>query len=90
MSGETKLVFPPFTGAESAAQAGKESSLSLVYITVARPTCFMFIKQVVFFADSLACAKTGNRIAAKIAMIAITTRSSIRVKPLRRKVITLS
>ncbi len=33
----------------------------------------------VFFAASFACAKTGKRMAAKIAMIAITTRSSIRV-----------
>jgi hypothetical protein len=32
-------------------------------------------------AFSLACANTGNRIAAKIAMIAITTSNSISVKP---------
>src|SRR5690242_19242191 len=32
-------------------------------------------------ACSRACAKTGKRIAARIAMIAITTRSSMRVKP---------
>src|SRR5437660_2222093 len=36
-------------------------------------------------AFSRAWAKTGNRIAAKIAMIAITTSSSIRVKPLRSR-----
>jgi hypothetical protein len=34
-------------------------------------------------AFSLARAKTGNRIAARIAIIAITTKSSMRVKALR-------
>jgi len=32
------------------------------------------------FAAAFACAKTGKRIAARIAIMAITTRSSIRVK----------
>ena len=35
-------------------------------------------------AFSRAWAKTGNRMAARIAMMAMTTRSSIRVKPLDR------
>jgi hypothetical protein len=35
----------------------------------------------VFLACSLALLKTGNRIAARIAIIAITTSSSISVKP---------
>jgi hypothetical protein len=35
-------------------------------------------------AFSLALAKTGNRIAANIAIIAMTTKSSMRVKALRR------
>ena len=57
------------------------SSLSPAYITIARPCCFAFEIETVFFAASFAWANTGNRIAARIAMIAITTRSSIRVKP---------
>jgi len=39
--------------------------------------------QTVFFAASLAWAKTGNRMAARIAMMAMTTSSSISVKALR-------
>ena len=43
--------------------------------------CLVFEMQVASLAFSLACAKTGKRIAAKIAMIAITTSSSIKVNP---------
>src|ERR1051326_3538718 len=50
----------------------------------ARPCCFMLLKQAVWRAFSRAWAKTGKRIAAKMAMIAITTSSSIRVKPERK------
>src|SRR5690242_11251912 len=39
----------------------------------------MLLAQLVVLADSRAWAKTGNRIAASIAIIAITTRSSISV-----------
>lgn len=46
-------------------------------------SCFKLLRQVVFFAAALAWAKTGNRIAAKIEMIAITTNNSIRVKAVR-------
>src|SRR5712692_6761167 len=45
----------------------------------------MFERQVVWRALSRAWAKTGKRIAARMAMIAITTRSSINVKPCRRR-----
>src|SRR5262245_45064839 len=48
------------------------------------PSCFRFETQVALRAFSRACANTGKRIAAKIAMIAITTSSSMRVKPERR------
>src|SRR5437660_7824854 len=48
-----------------------------------RPICFRLLKQVVCRAFSRACANTGNRIAARIAMMAITTSSSISVKPYR-------
>jgi len=40
------------------------------------------LRQLVWRAFSRAFANTGNRIAAKMAMIAITTNNSIRVKPL--------
>src|SRR5689334_4870313 len=46
------------------------------------PSCFSLERQDVWRAFSRAWAKTGNRIAARIAMIAITTRSSMRVNPL--------
>src|SRR5262249_30982739 len=45
--------------------------------------CLRLLKQDALRALSRACAKTGNRIAARMAMIAITTRSSISVKPNR-------
>jgi hypothetical protein len=45
----------------------------------------MLERQAVCRAFDLACAKTGKRIAARIAMIAITTNSSINVKPARRR-----
>jgi hypothetical protein len=48
-----------------------------------RAICLVLLKQDVAFAAAFAWAKTGNRMAARIAIIAITTKSSIRVKPLR-------
>jgi hypothetical protein len=48
--------------------------------------CFVLLRQTVFLAAALAWAKTGKRMAAKIAMIAITTRSSIRVNPVSLKI----
>src|SRR5437868_3098585 len=49
-----------------------------------RPTCFILERHAVWRAFSRAWAKTGKRIAAKMAMMAITTSSSISVKPRRR------
>jgi hypothetical protein len=46
------------------------------------PTCRRLLMHAACRAFSLACAKTGNRIAAIIAIIAITTSSSINVKAL--------
>src|SRR6266568_1317229 len=46
-----------------------------------RPICFMFDRHEVRRGASRARAKTGKRIAARMAIMAITTRSSIRVKP---------
>ena len=42
----------------------------------------MFETQVIALALARACAKTGNRMAASIAIIAMTTRSSIKVNAL--------
>src|SRR5438309_1887574 len=47
----------------------------------------MLLRQVAWRAFSRAWAKTGNKMAARIAMIAITTRSSISVKPRRRQTV---
>src|SRR5438874_2020478 len=47
------------------------------------PTCLTFERHDMPRAFARAWAKTGKRIAAKIAMIAITTSSSISVKPHR-------
>src|SRR6267142_4695320 len=45
-----------------------------------RPICFVLFKQAMANALSLALAKAGNSMAARMAMIAITTSNSIRVK----------
>jgi hypothetical protein len=44
-----------------------------------RPICFWLLIETAFFAATLACANTGKRMAARIAIMAITTSSSIRV-----------
>ena len=43
--------------------------------------CFTFPRHCVAFARSRALFSAGNNIEARIAIIAITTRSSIKVKP---------
>ena len=48
---------------------------------IASPIWRMLLAHCVCRADSRACAKTGSRIPARIAMIAITTSSSISVNP---------
>src|SRR5437016_6213501 len=50
------------------------------------PIWRMLLVHVVLRACSRAWAKTGKRIAARMAMIAITTSNSIRVKPFRRTI----
>jgi len=45
--------------------------------------CLQLFKQLVCRAFSRALAKTGKRIAAKMAMMAMTTNSSMSVKPRR-------
>ena len=49
---------------------------------MASPICFWFDRHAVRRAFSRARPKTGNKIAARMAIIAMTTRSSISVKPL--------
>jgi hypothetical protein len=56
-------------------------------MTIASPIDFILLTQVADRAFSRAVANTGNRIAAKIVMIAITIKSSIRVNPDRRTVL---
>src|ERR1035438_7727217 len=48
---------------------------------LARPNCFKLLTQVMFWAWALALASAGKSSAAKIAMMAITTSSSISVNP---------
>src|SRR5690348_13523082 len=60
---------------------GPRPSQSLRYMVIPVPSCFRLDRHAVERACSRACANTGNKIAAKIAMIAITTRSSMSVKP---------
>src|SRR5215212_103804 len=51
------------------------------------PICFRFERHVAWRAFSRAWAKTGNRIAARMAMMAITTSNSMSVKPRFRGVL---
>src|SRR5437660_8720765 len=62
---------------------GRDSSQSWAYMIIARPICLKFDWHVDERARSRAWAKTGNKIAARMAIMAITTSSSISVKPER-------
>src|SRR5579863_4783354 len=55
--------------------------LSPAYICQESPNCFKLLRQVIDCALSLARANAGRRSPARMAMIAITTRSSMSVKP---------
>src|SRR5882762_6921065 len=48
----------------------------------ARPICFVLLRQAVANARSFALLNAGSSMAARMAMIAMTTSNSIRVKPL--------
>jgi len=54
---------------------------SLAYILNTRPNCFRLFWQLARRAASRARARAGSNMAAKIPMIAMTTKSSISVKP---------
>src|SRR5664280_1081157 len=60
---------------------GSLSALSSQYITQASCNCFSLLKQEVCSALLLAFDKAGRSIAAKIAMMAMTTSNSINVNP---------
>ena len=61
---------------------GNVLSWSPVKVIMPVASCFMLFMHWARFAALLALDNTGRSIAAKIAMMAMTTRSSIRVKPL--------
>src|ERR1035441_9255348 len=61
--------------------AGKVSSLSPAYRWMLRPICRILLMQYVRFADACARDKAGSNKAARTARMAITTKSSIKVKP---------
>jgi hypothetical protein len=56
-----------------------------LYIRTASPNCRALLLHEEVRAFSLAWAKTGKRIAARIAIIAMTTSNSIRVNPSFRR-----
>src|SRR5437016_3678721 len=60
---------------------GPRLSQSPRYMVIAVPSCLRLERQAVDRACSRAWAKTGNRMAAKMAIMAMTTSSSISVKP---------
>src|SRR5437016_11095019 len=68
---------------------GRRFRFSSTYSLSANSNCLRFDRQRVRLADSLPRAKAGSSIAAKRAMIAMTTSSSIRVKPFRELGLTL-
>src|ERR1035437_6958784 len=55
-------------------------SLSIAQVRKARPTCLRLLVQLMRWAFALARARAGSNRAAKMAMMAITTNNSIRVK----------
>src|SRR6266545_2095585 len=59
---------------------GSLSLKSPAYIIVARANCLRLLEQAVTFARHLARDNAGNNNEARIAMIAMTTSNSIRVK----------
>src|SRR4051812_1952693 len=65
--------------------SGSWSLLSLAYIRRARLICFSLFRHWIRLAFSLARARAGKSMEARIAMMAITTRSSMRVKAERFK-----
>src|SRR5439155_26729627 len=65
-------------------QSGNFSRLSSQYIAMLRYCCFSLFRQMMRCAFSFVVARAGKSIAARMAMMAMTTKSSIRVKALLR------
>src|SRR6266704_1208013 len=59
--------------------SGTLSSKSSAYILNANPHCLLLLRHAVAWALDLALLKAGNSMAARMAMMAMTTRSSIKV-----------
>ena len=57
--------------------------LSSRYMCIPRPNCFKLLRHLVWVAFCLALLKAGSRIEARIAIMAITTSNSIKVKARR-------
>src|SRR5258706_15645560 len=71
-----------FTAGQGAVfKGGRKSLLSPAYIIIASPICLLLLRQTIALALDLALASAGSNIAARIAMIAMTTNNSMRVKP---------
>src|SRR6266568_8462392 len=62
-------------------RGGKNSWLSPAYMWKPSPICLLLLQQAMALALSLALPNAGRSIAARIAMMAITTSNSISVKP---------
>ena len=60
---------------------GSQSLKSWKYICKAVPDCFMLEMQFAICAFRFALANAGNNMAARMAIMAMTTSSSIKVKP---------
>src|SRR5258708_4291635 len=67
----TQLGAFPIVSASEMWPNGYPSSQSLTYICTARPICLVLERQEIALAFSRACENTGNRIAARIAIIAM-------------------
>src|ERR1035438_7079291 len=66
----------------AALKSGHLSLLSWAYMKVESSICLMLLVHLIRMALSLALDSAGRSMAAKMAIMAITTSSSIRVKPL--------
>ena len=66
---------------ESPRLPAKKPLFSPAYISQPRATCLLLLMQLIPVALALALAKAGSNKPAKIAMMAMTTNNSIRVKP---------
>src|SRR5262245_48403514 len=61
-------------------RGGNLFSLSSTYMCMAKANCFTFDIQLIWRARSFALARAGKRSPARMAMMAITTNNSIKVK----------